>query len=570
MGETVKKITDQVLDVWKGMNFNARFMTVVFAVGVVVGLALWVHWLQKEEYGLLHSGKNTKEVGEVVNYLRDNGIPYRIKHGGKSVYVPTERIYDTKLNLATEGLLDDDVGFEMFDKVKFGVTSFAQKVNYRRALQGELAKTISQLDPIDTAKVQVVLPDESLFLEEKREPTASVVLKLKARRSLSQLQIAGIVQLVSSAVEGLDNSDVTIADNQGNLLTFKESSSMISKNNEKLDMKRRIEDYYASKATEIVTTVIGSRKVVVKVSADMEYKNVSEKHVIYDPNKKVPRTQRIITRVSGGPSRRGGSPGTDSNIRQVGLVQEVGSSEEEETIQTQYDTSKVERLVSQDGGVLQRLTVAILVDGKYETVEEDGESIRRYVPLDASTLTSIGALVRNTLGISDVRGDSLEVKNLQFSDDGLIEHEEIAEVNPYIKMVMDNISLIITMLTFMIFAFVVVKKMRARVERHVMLIDQGVPVDAAALAKGAVSEKELVKAGKPLDAAEKDVDAAAAESALAGAKEGKIKSAAMKALLDKPGKEINEDLEVFKEDIRRATRQKVDGAVVILKRWLAQ
>ena len=210
----------------------------------------------------------------------------------------------------------------------------------------------------------------------------------------------------------------------------------------------------------------------------MEYKNIDEKHVIYDPAKKVPRSQKIITRVSGGPSRSGGgSPGTDSNIRQVGLVQEIGSSEEEETIQTEYETSKVERLVSQHGGVLQRLSVAILVDGQYETVDDDGGSLRKYVPLPEATLSNIGALVKNALGISDGRGDSLEVKNLQFTSREIAVEDLVAVQNPYVRQLMDNISIIITLFTFVAFAFIVMKRMSARVHRQVFRIEQGLSAD---------------------------------------------------------------------------------------------
>lgn len=585
MNEILKKITDQLHNIWKEMNFSARFLTVSFLVGAVIGLVVWVNWIQKEEYGLLHSGRDTKEVGEIVNYLRDNDIPYQIKDRGMSVYVPADRIYDTKLSLATEGLLQEKIGFEMFDEVKFGITSFAQKVNYRRALQGELARTISQLDPVESANVQVVIPEESLFIEEKKEPTASIVLKLKSRSSLSQQQIAGIVQLVSSSVEGLKHNNVTITDSEGNLLTFKESSSMISKNNEQLDLRKGIEEYYVAKATEIVSKVLGSGRAVVKVSADMEYKDIDEKHLVYDPDKKVPRSQRIITRVSGGSSGRGGSPGTDSNIRQVGLVQEIGSSEEEETIQTQYDTSRVERLVSQHGGVLSRLSVAILVDGKYETAEENGEKLRKYIPLPAATLNNIGALVKNALGISETRGDSLEVKNLQFSEEEKFV-AEAAEKNPYVQMAMDNMSLIITLFTFVLFALIVVKKMRTKVQHQVLRIEQGLPAELPSgikhLTKEQILSQKLAREGivlgpdgKPLDPKERakleeEVEEFKAEKDYEGIKEGMIKSAAMKELLKKPGKELNRDLEVFKDEVRRQVHARLDGAAIILKRWLSQ
>ncbi|MGR3317813.1 MAG: flagellar basal-body MS-ring/collar protein FliF [Candidatus Anammoxibacter sp.] len=585
MNETLKMFIGQMRKLWKEMTFSAKFMAGSFLIGAIIAMVVWVNWIQTEEFGLLYSGQDTKAVGEVVNYLRDNDIAYQIKDRGLSVYVPTTRIYDAKLNLATEGLLQEEAGFEIFDQVKFGMTSFAQQVNYRRALQGELARTISELDPVRSANVQIVIPKRSLFIEEERKPKASIVLKLKSRRSLAQSQISGIVQLVAAAVEGLENKNVVITDNMGNLLTTKEQSTIISRSNERLELRKSLEDYYVLKATDIVSKILGSGKVVVKVSADMEYKNVDEKHVIYDPERNVPKSQRIVTRVSGGGSRGGGgSPGTDSNIRQVGLVQEIGSTEEEETIQTEYETSRVERLVSQHGGVLQRLSVAILVDGRYETEEgEDGESLRKYVPLPEATLLNIGSLVKNALGISDTRGDSLEVTNLQFTVEEIDVEDLVAERNPYVQMLMDNVSIIITIFTFIAFAFIVMKKMGARVQKQVSRIEAGLSLDEAkGLSKDQILADKLKEEGivlgadgKPISATEKarleeEVAEISAEHEYEGIKEGMIKSAAMKELLKKPGKELNKDLEVFKEQVRKVVKTKADGAANILKRWLAQ
>lgn len=557
MNETFKKVIGQLRSVWNGMNFSAKFMSCVLLVGALVGLIVWANWIQKEEYGLLFSGQDTKEVAGALDYLKDNEIPYKIKDRGRSIHIPVGLIYETRLNLATEGLLDGKIGFEMFDKVQFGVTDFAQKINYRRALQGELSKTISQLEPVESANVQVVIPEESLFIEEKKNATASIVLKLKSNRSLTQQQVAGIVQLVSSGVEGLDAENVTITDNLGNLLTVKESSTMVSKNNEELDLKRRIEEYYVAKATELVSKVLGVNRSVVKVSAEMEYKNVEEKHVIYDPDRKVPKSQSVITRISGGPSRRGGVPGTDSNVRQVGLVQEIGENEEEETIQTQFDTSMVERLVSQHEGILKRLTVAILVDGKYETVLDDkGNELRKYVPLPGNMLDHIGLLVKNALGITDTRGDSIEIKNIQFMEDEKIDFG-IKEKGPLFKMLMDNSSLIITIFTFLLFVMFVIKRLKGRVVK----MEQELP---------ALKGVEVDEHGVPLEKIRHEVEELQAKKSYEGIKEGMLKSAAMRDLIKKPGTEANQDLEIFKDDVRKQVQKKVEASAAVLRKWLGQ
>lgn len=567
MNENVKRMIDQLKGIWKGMDFSARFISFVLLIGAVVGIVIWAFWINKEEYGLLYSGMEQKESAQILNYLREGDIPYQIKDGGKSIYIPSDRIYEVRLNLAGEGIPQGKMGFEIFDEVKFGATTFTQKVNYRRALQGELARTISQLDPVEWASVQVVTPEESLFVEEEKPTTASVVLGLKGHRLLTSQQVAGIVQLVSSSVEGLKPENVTITDNLGNLLTVQESSPMASKNNEQLELKRRIEEYYISKANDILSSVLGHGRAVVKVSADMEFRDVDEKHVIFDPERKVPRTQRIITRVSGGTPRIGGAPGAESNIKQVSLVQEIGSDEEEETIQTQYDVSKVERLISEHAGVIRSLSVAVLVDGKYETVMEDGKEIRRYIPLPEVILNNIGALVRNALGVKAERGDSFEIKNLQFHsgpDAGVV--IKTKETSPIIKMLIDNSSLIITVFSFILFAMFILRRLRGRaiVETQKMrLLPTGKPhlakdVEGIDIEAEAKAEAQAVLSEKDLHARKEKL------------KEELLKGTAMRELLKRPGKETNQELELFKKDIRNQVKERIDNATVILKRWLSK
>ncbi|MGR3176387.1 MAG: flagellar basal-body MS-ring/collar protein FliF [Candidatus Scalindua sp.] len=443
----MSQITAQFGNIWKGTSFGQRLTFIIVILGFTAGLLAVIFWARTPEYGLLYSDLSQKEAAEVVTYLRDNNIVYKIKDNGSTVLVPANKIYEARMALAESSLPRGEVGFELFDKVKFGMSNLAQKVNYRRALQGELSKTIASLDGVAWAKVQIVIPEPSLFIKEEKRSTASVVIKMRKRNALKAEMIAGIIHLISTSVEGLSIEDITITDSRGNLLSRSGESKLSAVITSQFDLSRKIEENYASKAMSIVEKITGPGKVIVKVSADLEFKHVDEKQIEYDNERKVPISQVITTQSTEMPQGNSG----DASGRM--------SKESEETETTQYALSKVERVISEHEARIKRLTVAVLVDGHYEEEETgDGKVNRKYIPRTEEELKQIAAIVKQAIGLdeSPPRNDRFEIQGVEFQHHlpVYVDEESVkaADKKEFMLSIVRSSSLVIAVLAFLLFA----------------------------------------------------------------------------------------------------------------------
>ncbi len=482
----MSQITEQFSGIWKGTSFGQRLIFIVVILGFIAGLLAVTYWVRTPDYGLLYSDLGQREAAEVVTYLRDNNIDYKVKDNGSTVLVPSNKIYEARMNLAKDSLPRGEVGFELFDKVKFGMSDLAQKVNYRRAIQGELSKTISQLDGVEWAKVQIVVPEPSLFIESEKESTASVVIKMRKRNAINASILAGISHLVSSSVEGMRPENISITDSKGNLLSKTGESELSGAITNQFDLSRKAEDYYASKAMSIIEKITGPGKVVVKVSVDLDFKHVDEKQIEYDPEKRVPLSQVISTQSTEMPGENNGE-GTAKM-----------SKEAEETETTQYALSKVERAVSEHEASVKRLTVAVLVDGNYVDEEaEDGTITSKYVPRTEEELKQIAAIVKLAIGLDESapRNDKFEIQNVKFQkhlpvfvDEESVEKEDKKDF--YLSIARSS-SLVIAVLAFLLFASRALK--RVSTPHQVAQAGYATYAAPAALGDGSVDEMEAAK-----------------------------------------------------------------------------
>ncbi|MBM2833232.1 MAG: fliF [Candidatus Brocadiaceae bacterium] len=471
MNLDLKNVMGQLGNVWNGISLSHKFIMIMMTMGFIGGIIGVTQWARKPDFALLYGDLGPKESGEIVDLLKEDNVPFQIRGSGSAIAVPSEKVYEMRLKLAGKGLPREESGYELLDKVGFGTSDFVQRVNYRRAIQGELAKTIRHLDYVEWAQVHLALPEGSLFVEDEKSATASVILKLKSRSAgvLRPEQVASIVHLVSAGVEGLKPENVTITDTRGNLLSKKElPSSMIGASNDQLEMKKKIEDYFVAKAQDLLEKIVGAGKSVVRVSADLDFKHVDEKLVEFDPERRVPKVQTVTTRVSGGaPFSGGGVPGMQANLMsQSGIIQSVGSSENEETAQTQYELSKTERIIADHGASLKRMSVAVLVDGMYEDQKADDGKIQKvYTPRNKDDMVRIAALVKQAIGIdeSSNRNDSFEIQNVQFyepsfeQEDASLKKEQQKE---FMLKMAKNVSLAITVLVFLLFVMRSMKKLK--------------------------------------------------------------------------------------------------------------
>ncbi len=472
MNSDLKKVMDQFKNIWNGISFSHKFIMIMMTLGFIGGIAGVTQWARKPDFGLLYGELNPRESGEILEVVKGENIPYQIRGNGSAILIPSEKVYEMRLRLAGKGLPREESGYELLDKVAFGTSDFVQRVNYRRAIQGELAKTIRHLDYVEWAQVHLAMPETSLFVEDEKQPTASVILKLKTKSGggMKTEQIASITHLVSSSVEGLKPENVTITDTRGNLLSKKESSlSTAGVSNDQLEIRKKIEDYLVVKAQDLLDRIVGVGKSVVRVSADLDFKHVDEKLVEYDPERRVPKVQTVTTRVSGGaPLSGGGMPGMQANLNlsQSGIIQSVGSSEEEETAQTQYELSKTERMIADHGASLKRMSVAVLVDGTYEENKSaDGKVSKVYAPRSKEEMSQIAALVKQAIGIdgSGSRNDGFEIQNVQFYEPSYDQEEasiKKEQQKEFMLKMAKNGSLAITVLVFLLFVMRSMKKLK--------------------------------------------------------------------------------------------------------------
>lgn len=367
---------------------------------------MWVLSTQliKANYQVLYRNLESAEAGEVIDYLTENKVSYRLSDGGTAILVPSGKIHQVRLEMASAGLPRSGVvGYEVFDQTNLGMTEFLQKVNYRRALEGELAKTISRLQEIKTARIHLVIPENRLFKEDKKEPTASVVLYLNRNLPLSQRQIEGIIYLVASSVEGLTAENITLLDSSGKLLSDRRSTNKLaSLSSSQLDMQKNVEGYLKDKAQSMLDGVLGMNRSIVRVSANLNFDQVERTIESYDPDNVAVRSEEI--------SEEKGSE-TDSADSER---KHDTSNSKKNTVRNYEVNRTIENLVNQIGNIT-RLNVSVSFDGTYEMVKSpDGKASRQYVPRSQEELDKLIALVKGAVGFSEERNDIIEVANIPF------------------------------------------------------------------------------------------------------------------------------------------------------------
>lgn len=371
---------------------------------------------------LLYGGLNAQEAGEMAQRLGQMNVPYEVK-AESNVYVPDDKVGELRLKMAGEGYVGGGTtGYEIFDKGSgFGTTSLVQNINARRALEGELSRTIASLPLVRAARVHVVIPKRRLFSKEKIKPTASVTLNLGSR-VLGEDQIQSIVHLVAAAVANLDTKDVTLVDTKGNLLASGNGKGVGGgslDNGNKL--RRKIEAQYKQQLEELIERVVGVGNVSAQVTAAIDFNHVEETSEIFDPDLQVVRSSQSTEDKNNAQNTNGTPPaGLAANI--PGKTEggtSVGSTENASRISetVNYEISKTIRKQVKTGGAVERLSVAVLVAGLSE--EKDGKQV--YKPRSEEDLNKLSTLVKSAIGYNEERGDSVEVIDMPFTE--VIEEE---------------------------------------------------------------------------------------------------------------------------------------------------
>ncbi len=387
-------------------SFSTAKKVSLVAVALITfaSVGLIVYWSGQVDYRVLFSNLSNEDAGAIVVKLQEKKVPYRLSSGGDAVSVPADKVAELRLEMATIGLPQGGgVGFEIFDKKSFGSSEFEQQINYRRALQGELTRTINSLDEIQQSRVHLALPKDSLFIEQQKKTTASVTIKLKPGRSLRPLQIEGISHLVASSVEGMNPSDVIVVDSKGNVLSRMSSDSKIeSMTSAQVDYQRAAEREMAGRIQSLLENVVGKGKAVVRVSAEMDFSVIEQTEEKYDPESPVVRSVKRMTDKSGMPE--GGAP--EAAV--------PGHEKSDETIN--YEINRVVSKTVLPVGAVKKISVAVLIDGTYARNNKGADV---YQPRSPKDIDSLAGLVQKAVGINTARGDQVVVTEMPFSREDL-------------------------------------------------------------------------------------------------------------------------------------------------------
>jgi flagellar M-ring protein FliF len=407
--ESSKEFFKNVGQIVARMTASQVMMLFGILAGVIVGIVIVVGLVSDVTYSRLYSNIDEAEAGEIVNYLNDNKIPYRLSDNGGSIEIPSSDVYRTRISLASDGIpRSGNIGYSIFDQNNLGMTDFLQNLNFRRALEGELTRTITQLSEVQAARVHIVMPKERLFREDKKEATASVVLKLRGSADLAKRQVAGIAHLVAASVEGLKPSNIAILDYDGNLLSSgQETDPIAGLSGTQMEVRKNVEQYLEDKAQSMLNGVLGSDKSVVRVTAELDFKQLERTSETFDPNAPSVRSEER-TKAS------------NSNSDKATETSESLAEENTETTVTNYELNKtVEHMIDAVGGI-KRLSVAVMIDGTYKEVENaEGVMEGIYQPRPQEELDRLAAIVRSAIGYDAERNDQLEIVNLPFDRDNL-------------------------------------------------------------------------------------------------------------------------------------------------------
>jgi len=422
-----------LFDRFEGFNrlTNGQKFGLMLGVAALFSLLVgsWI-WFRTPDYKVLYSNLNDRDGGTIVATLQQQNIPYKMAEGGGAILVPSDMVYETRLKLASQGLpRGGSVGFELLENQKLGVSQFQEQVNFQRALEGELARTIQSLASVQSARVHLAIPRPTVFIREQEKPSASVLLSLYPGRALDPAQVTGIMHLVSSSVPQLSYKDVTVVDQNGNMLNRTDSEyGRMGLEPAQLEYTRQVEQSYIKRIESILTPIAGPNNVHAQVAADVDFSQTEQTAETFKPNP-TPAEASIRSEqnseTSGGGAGAVGVPGalsnqppgaatapiTAPNVPATGSAGGTqGSSHKETTIN--YELDKTIRHVKQGAGAIKRLSVAVVVNNRKQT-GKDGKVASK--PYTTDEMRQINNLVKEAMGYNQTRGDTVNIVNADFN-----------------------------------------------------------------------------------------------------------------------------------------------------------
>jgi len=424
MNQNLSKLGSQLAAIWKQLGVAQRVSVGLATLAVLGGLIGLTFWSRGVNYALLYGKLSDSESARVITALDEAKVPYKIGAGGSSISVPADKVHVMRMQLAGKGIpRGDGVGFEIFDKPNFGISDFVQRANYVRAVQGELARTIAQLDEVEAARVMIVVPENRLLVDKEKHPTASVFVRVRGNAQLQPQAINSIRFLVANAVEGLRANYVTVVDNMGNVLSENiENDSLVGLTTTQLAARRNLEQYLAKKAEGMLEKVLGPGQALVRVAAEINYDTITRIDEKFDPDGQVVKSQtkndentESTSTSSSAPVGLATNTGSETNMEAAANTPFTVTRNKKNTGTTEYEISKSTSNVVQAAGGIRRLSAAVTVAARFEGAGAE----RKTVPRTPEELEKLRRIVQSALGLepgNSSRNDQITLEELPFND----------------------------------------------------------------------------------------------------------------------------------------------------------
>jgi flagellar M-ring protein FliF len=437
-------------------------------VAIMVGIIIWSG---KTDYKVLYTDLTKEDSSVIMRMLEEGKISYQVKNDGKTILVPDDQVEIWRLEIAKKGVnFSGTVGYEVFDKQAFGTTSFVQKINKQRALEGELVKTIMHIKGVTRARIHLSIPDSSPFVSERKPPSASVVLDVERGVTMTNDEIKGIQSLVSSSVDGMRSHHVVVIDSRGKKLSENDGDNMSTETANRIALESKLNSQYEKKVEEILSRVIGEGKVIAKVSVKMDFTEKVETQTTYDSeNSAVLSEVRNEQKMVGVRPSPQGIPGARSNL--PGETPQPGIPETRNDVDKSLVTKNmaVPTIVTKSKkptAEVANISVAVMVDGKKvpvlakdgsPTLNDDGIPISKYQAWSEEELNNFSQIVGSSLGINQGRGDKLVIKNMEFAKEDLSEMEAIMRARENRELMRNIAKYLIVGAIITLFFFMVVR-----------------------------------------------------------------------------------------------------------------
>jgi flagellar M-ring protein FliF len=459
----LEKIIRNFTEFFNSLDASKKIGLVTIASFIVVCFVGIVIWASKTRMDVLYSELNREDSKKIAVLLEEKKIPYEMSNDGKTISIPEDLVNKWRLEIATLGVnFSGSVGYEVFDNQSFGTTSFVQKVNKQRALEGELIKTIKYIRGVKRARVHLSIPESSPFVSEKKAPTASVVVDLERGVTLTQSEIKGIASLVASSIDGMRNENVVILDDRGKKLSENIGDEMTAYTANRMALEAKVNRQYEKQIEEILAKVVGAGKVIAKVTVNLDFtESISTQTEFDSENKAVLSEVANNQKLAGSRPSPQGIPGARSNLPgeqpQPGVPETRNNVDKSLTTRNYNVPSKVTKSKNPTAGI-HKVSAAVMIDGRRVQVKgADGAMSTQYERWSEADLANFSAIVSSALGIDAKRGDQIVIKNMEFAQEDMASVEALMREKANRELIKNIVKYLTVGLAITLFFFLVVR-----------------------------------------------------------------------------------------------------------------